>query len=87
MAFTTQMTRTLNKEFKDLLPLGLRVQAGTAGSFLSVRIEDPDGLISIKLLDQIAQRANIIWGDMGVKTDWPVLSYHMGGSLINWGIK
>lgn len=51
--FTTPITRAANKQFKALLPEGLRIQVGAVGSFVSWRVEDPDGKLSVKLAGHI----------------------------------
>lgn len=86
---TTPITRTLNKEFKGRLPKGLRIQAGAEGSFLSIRIEDPDGLVSVKLARDINISADrefkvAIPEATRVPTMGP--GYHMDGVVMNWSV-
>lgn len=80
--FTTPITRALNKQFAGRCP---RIQAGAYGSFLSIRIEDPDGVVSCKLAAEIVHAAHDLWFQAGMpQQDMPRPAYHMGGVVANW---
>lgn len=84
---TTPITRYLNKQFKDRMPAGLRIQAGIAGTFLSIRIEDPEGQLSVKMAQTIVNAAGVLFKEAGLTDDIrPVqgFSYHMEGIVANW---
>lgn len=85
----TAVTRALNKEYKGKLPEGLRCKVAAYGSFLSVRIEDPDGLLSVKLAREIMQRAGGLLQDackLPVCTPMQPPTYHMDGVVCNWNL-
>lgn len=84
---TTPITRALNKTFKPSMPEGLRIQASVVGSFLSVRIDDPEGKVSVALADRIAREAGKLFREVdGTDDVQPMqgVNYHMGGVVINW---
>lgn len=82
---TTPITRALNKQFKGILPEGLRIQAGAAGSFLSIRIEDPQGLLTVALAQKVVEEAHRMFWDANMISERDMgMGYWEGGVVINW---
>lgn len=84
--FTTPITRTLNKEFKGRLG-GLRIQASAPGSFLAVRVDDLEGVVTLKLFSDIVRRASTLWVEAGLDHTLsvnPTVSYFADGCVANW---
>jgi len=75
---TIPVTRTLNKEFKGRCP---RIQVSFAGSFMAVRIDDPSGVVTVKMAQEVMRRAGELMKDADlVTTTTPdSFSYHMDG--------
>lgn len=83
--WTTPITRKLNQTFKGQCP---RIQAAVYGSFLSIRMDDPEGTVSLKLAQEIAIAAGKLFVEAGAcKKSTPIsLAYHFGGVVANWSI-
>lgn len=87
---TTPITRALNKQFKTALPEGLRIQANIFGSFASIRVEDPQGVLSVKMAREISIAAGHLFVEAGMVEDIrPVsgITFHMDGVVMNWNVK
>ena len=82
---TTPITRTLNKVFKGSCP---KIKVSFAGSFLAVRIDDPDGVVSVKIAAEVMRAAGSMMVDAGlVSQEVPIsFSYHMDGVVSNWAL-
>lgn len=83
MSHLTPVTRTLNKEFKGRCP---RITTIFAGSFVSIRANDPEGLVSCKTWDEVVRRAAVLLTELGaVPSTIPVgMGYHMDGVTASW---
>lgn len=83
----SNLTRTLNREFKAVMPVGLKVKASGFGSFLSIRIDDPAGAMTVRLAGEIVRRAGELFRAEGLTpNEQPTngCGYHMGGVVANW---
>ncbi len=84
-----QVTREVNRQFKPQLPEGLRAKVACYGSFLSLRIDDPKGLMTVALAMEMARQTGYILHSAGFSTEiGPMqgVNYHMGGVVANWQI-
>lgn len=88
---TTPITRALNKEFKGQIPEGLRCQITPVGSFISVRVDDPDGKLSVKLFSAITVSAARLLKEADLIADTSPMRgsqcYHMDGCVTTWELK
>jgi hypothetical protein len=81
----TEMNREINKYF-GLSGAG-RIKLSAAGSFLSMRLDDPEGLVSVKMAAAYAQMAGTFFMARGwVKHPRPMqgINYHAAGVVANW---
>ena len=78
------LSRSLRKEF----PACARpIKVSVVGSFLAVRIDDPEGAISVKLADAIMISAGKRFVDLKLaKSISPLqgVRYHFDGVVANW---
>jgi hypothetical protein len=84
---TTPITRALNKQFKAALPAGCRIQAGIYGSFASVRISDPGGLLTMRIAHEVMKVAGHLFVEAKIaKYIRPMegVNWHMDGVVSNW---
>lgn len=78
------VTQTLNKEFRQ--ELGVRVHVSFTGSFVSVRAEDPDGVVTMRSWRRLTTRCAELLNELGVISDRAPIgsSYHMDGCVSTW---
>lgn len=79
---------TFTREINKLIAsqgIAHKGQFGAAGSFLSFRIEDPDGVVTAKELTKIATICEDVIRQKGVRHAGRVgCGYHMDGCVISW---
>lgn len=82
---TTPVKIKLNREFKGRVST---INVDTAGSFMAVRIEDPEGIVSVKVATEVARRAGELLAEHNLidSKDQRHISfgYHFDGVVINW---
>ena len=83
MLWTERVNRLLGKEFPDTKP-----KLMIAGSFVSVRINDPHGTVSVQYFTQVtAKAAELIKAHGLIFLGRSNTSYHMGGCVTTWEIE
>jgi hypothetical protein len=83
---TTPITRELNKAYKGRCP---RIQVSLIGSFVALRIDDPEGQVSMKLSQEVAKvAADLMMEAEIIEAANPIsFGYWMSGVVINWRSK
>ena len=81
--FTTKYTRTINQEFKGRC---LRAQVSAVGSFMAVRVEDPEGIVPLKTFQELAFRVGQMLQDDGIVANFHPnsIGYTYNGCVANW---
>ncbi len=80
----TPFNRELNKKYKHL---GYKIKIGPVGSFLYLRIEDPEGVVSVKVAQEITKEVGVIMADkFRAESRAPLngITYYDNGILANW---
>ncbi|CAB4142609.1 hypothetical protein UFOVP1414_43 [uncultured Caudovirales phage] len=80
---TTPITRNLNRIFKGFCP---KIKVSFVGSFMAVRIDDPEGVVSVKMATNVMRTAGSLLVEAGLVSQGTpnTLSYHMEGVVSNW---
>ncbi len=81
---TTPITIALNKHFKGRCP---RIQCVSIGSFISIRIEDKEGEVTVKMFTAVVQVARDLLIDaklVPVHASVGQGSYYMDGCVHTW---
>ena len=80
---TTPITRNLNRIFKGFCP---KIKVSFVGSFIAVRIDDPEGVVSVKMATNVMRNAGSLLVEAGLVSQGApnTLSYHMEGVVSNW---
>lgn len=83
-----QAQKLLNKTFASELPQGYKIRLCYIGSFVSLRVNDLDGRLTLCLFQSIVNAAYAHLRELGQPLiEIPGnLGYHMGGCVKTWGI-
>lgn len=79
----TPITRALNQEFSGR---GFRCQVSIVGSFVAVRIEDPDHKVTLWDAECVRAAAADLFAKAGIITDYKCYGFGhvMHGVVMNW---
>lgn len=86
-AWTGAISRQLNKRFRLDLQIKneqFRCEVSGFGSFISVRVNDPGGVIPLELFQRISLEAAKLLNEAGCALRNYQTSYHMGGCVTTW---